>query len=124
MKPATEMLSRLVGDRRGNFGVMAAVLLPVLLGAGGISIDVTKMMMTKTRLQDAADSAALAAASALANNGYSVEKAKLLAMQFLTSQMKEGSSLGDEVAKAKVQELVSGTSIDIREIATVGTGKT
>lgn len=124
MKTTTEQLSRLARDRRGNFAAMTAILLPVLLGAGGISIDVTKMIMTKTRLQDAADSAALAAASALANKGYTVEKAKLLAIQFLAAQMREGSDLGDEVAKAKDAEITSGTSIDIREVATVGTGKT
>ncbi len=125
MKLATEkqgVLSRLIKDRRGNFGMMTALLLPVLLGAGGISIDLTQIMMTKSRLQDAADSAALAAASALANDKYAISDAKLLAMQFLKTQMQEGSDLDDEAAKAKL-ELLSNSEIDIQQIATVGTGK-
>lgn len=125
MKLATEkqgVLSRLIKDRRGNFGMMTALLLPVLLGAGGISIDLTQIMMTKSRLQDAADSAALAAASALANDKYAISDAKLLAMQFLKTQMQDGSDLDDEAAKAKL-ELLSNSEIDIQQIATVGTGK-
>lgn len=125
MKLATEkqgVLSRLIKDRRGNFGMMTALLLPVLLGAGGISIDLTQIMMTKSRLQDAADSAALAAASALANDKYTDADAKLLAMQFLKTQMQDGSDLDDEAAKEKL-ELLSNSEIDIKQIATVGTGK-
>ena len=41
MKLATEkqgVLSRLIKDRRGNFGMMTALLLPVLLGAGVVSV--------------------------------------------------------------------------------------
>ncbi|MFD1328111.1 vWA domain-containing protein [Mycoplana ramosa] len=104
MKLATEkqgVLSRLAKDRRGNFGMMTALLLPVLLGAGGISIDVTKMMMTKNRLQDAADSAALAAASALANDGYSIEAAKLLALRFIETQMRSGGNVDGDGTDTK-----------------------
>ncbi|MBD9373548.1 TadE/TadG family protein [Rhizobium sp. ARZ01] len=139
MKLATEkqgILSRLARDRRGNFGFMTAILLPVLLGAGGISIDVTKMMMVKTRLQDAVDSAALAAASALADNRDTnvseddkIKAAKLLALEFLQTQLNDGSLLGEEAATEEQKQeqklaLASATTIEIPPPVKSGTGKT
>lgn len=126
MKLATEkqgVLSRLARDRRGNFGMMTALLLPVLLGAGGISIDVTKMMMTKNRLQDAADAAALAAASALANDGYTIDAAKLLALRFIETQMRSGGNVDGEGTETKNPDSEEPSSfassvVDIQETAT------
>lgn len=128
MKLATEkqgLLTRLSKDRQGNFAFITALLLPVLLGAGGITIDVTKMIMNKSRLQDASDSAALAAASALANDGYSIEDAKLLALQLLKQQMAEGNSIDEDESGNDTDDPNSfdDTVIDIQQLATVGTGK-
>ena len=81
-------VSRLLRDRSGNFGMMTAILLPVLIGAGGIALDLTNMMMSKTQLQEAADSAALAASTALATGEAADEAAaEALARQFFTAQM-------------------------------------
>lgn len=55
------MLAGLFRDRSGNFGMMAAILLVPLIGAGGIAIDFANAVMTKSELQAAADAAALAA---------------------------------------------------------------
>ncbi|WJR69519.1 pilus assembly protein TadG-related protein [Neorhizobium sp. CSC1952] len=63
------LFSRLLRDRGGNFGVMTAAMLPVLLGVAGMAIDVTNAMQEKNRLQALADSATLAAASAMADTG-------------------------------------------------------
>ncbi len=110
--------------------MMTALLLPVLLGAGGISIDLTKMMMTKNRLQDASDSAALAAASALANDGMSIDDAKKLALEFLRTQMQNGGASSDEDPESPSQDgkedEASGytaSQVNIDETSTVGTGK-
>lgn len=132
MKSATEkqgVLSRLLKDRLGNFGMMTALLLPVLLGAGGISIDLTKMMMTKNRLQDASDSAALAAASALANDNMSIEDAKLLALEFLKTQMQSGGASpgdpdsADTGGQPEETNAYASSLVQIDETSTVGTGK-
>lgn len=66
-------------DKRGNFGVMTAILLPVLLGAAGIAIDVTRAMELKTSLQEQADAAMLSAATVLARKDYSHTEAKKIA---------------------------------------------
>ncbi len=53
--------------RGGNFAMMGALLLPLLIGAAGVGLDVTRLVLAKTELQDAVDIAALAASSGLAN---------------------------------------------------------
>lgn len=63
-----------------------ALLLPVLFGAAGLAVDYTSMSATRSALQDYADSAALAASAALANDGATEEKAKRLARSFFTDQ--------------------------------------
>jgi Flp pilus assembly protein TadG/uncharacterized protein YegL len=74
-------------DRGGNFGMMTAVAAPLLLAAGGVSIDMANMLMTKNQLQDATDAAALAAASALVSDEQpDIEAAKELARKFLKTQ--------------------------------------
>lgn len=120
------LIARLLGDRGGNFAMMTAIVCPIILAAGGVAIDLTKMVMTRTTLQDAADSAALAAASALANDSKSQAEAKLLAMQFLKTQMSGGVATDEasQAAKAKSdQEFQSGTDITITETALLGNGK-
>jgi len=69
---AVHALGSLRADQRGNVAVMMAFLLPILCGAMGIGFEVTNWYMQTRSMQNAADSAALAAA---ANNssGYNVE---------------------------------------------------
>ncbi len=74
-------------DRGGNFGMMAALAMPLILAAGGVAIDMAKMVTTKNQMQDAADAAALAAASALVSKEKpDIAKAKEIATNFLKAQ--------------------------------------
>jgi len=57
------MLSRFLGDRGGNFGVMTAILMVPLIGAAGLALDFSHALAVRTHLQGAADAAALAAVS-------------------------------------------------------------
>ncbi len=105
---ACKQMSRLLTDRSGNFGMMTAILLPVLIGAGGVALDLTNMMMSKTQLQEAADSAALAASTALATGEAADEAAaRKLAKDFFIAQM--GNYMGAEAAGA----LASTTNVNI-----------
>ncbi|MDX3927674.1 MAG: pilus assembly protein [Shinella sp.] len=103
-------LSRLMADRLGNFGMMTALVLPVLFGAGSLALDVTNMMMTKSRLQGAADSAALAAASAIANDNYTPDQARELALNFMKAQMGNG-------------DIASRTNVNITESTNADSSK-
>src|SRR5688500_16168355 len=80
-------------DRGGKFGMMTALIAPLLLAVGGVSVDVANMLMTKNQLQDATDAAALAAASALVSDARpDIEEAKAIARKFLKTQMAATSS--------------------------------
>jgi Flp pilus assembly protein TadG len=75
-------------DRGGNFAMMTAILLPVLIGSAGVAIDFSNMVLQKRQLQDASDSAALAAAAALSNvEGTTEAQAQALAKDFVAGQM-------------------------------------
>ncbi|MGO4352288.1 pilus assembly protein TadG-related protein [Rhizobium sp. RAF36] len=50
-------------DRRGNFGVMTAILMVPLLGAAGLAVDYSDQSELRTELMEAADAAALGAIS-------------------------------------------------------------
>lgn len=108
-------LSRLRKDRGGNFAIMAAVSVPLMLAAGGFAMDLTRMVLMRAELQDAVDSAALAAASALSNDKKSVADAKLIAMTFFKTQLSGSAAEGTD--------LTSTTKIDIVETAKAGTAK-
>lgn len=81
------LFDRLRRDRGGNFGIMTAILLPVLIGAAGVSIQVTDMLLSQRQLQEAADAAALATATALANKTIQPADAQAFARDFVAGQM-------------------------------------
>jgi Flp pilus assembly protein TadG len=110
------LLRRLAHDRGGNFGIMTAVLLPVLLGAAGMALDVTNAMERKGRIQGLADSAALAAATAMASSETSMTDAEAEAMaksyfigQALQDYEAEGASK-EEIAERKLA-LTAATAV-------------
>ncbi len=110
---AWQNFSRLLNDRSGNFGMMTAILLPVLLGAAGVALDLTNMMVSKTQLQEAADSAALAASTALASGEAADEAAaRELARQFFLGQA--SNTLGADAAST----LAGTLDIDIKTTTT------
>lgn len=118
-------VSRLLRDRAGNFGMMTALVFPVILAAGGVAMDLANMVMIKTELQDATDAAALAAASALANDGRSVAEAKEIALRFLKVQMTGGTTIDNEEGKTEAtkNDFDSVTAISVKETALSGAGK-
>ena len=73
-------LGSLLADQRGSTAVIMGILLPILVGALGIGFEVSNWYMQKRAMQNAADSAVIAAAT---NNGsnYDVE-AKSVAAQY------------------------------------------
>ncbi|KRB51834.1 pilus assembly protein TadG [Rhizobium sp. Root708] len=80
-------VSRLLNERDGNFAMVSAILLPVMLGAGALAIDITNTAMAKHQLQEASDSAALATASALADGKVTTSTAADFAKDFIAGQM-------------------------------------
>ncbi len=106
---------RFLKDRSGNFGVMTALLLPVSLAAAGVAMDLTKLVQVKGALQDAADSAALAAATGMSGKGLTDAEAIALAKQFMAAQTANSVApsadelgLTEEEMQAKLEEAAVG----------------
>ncbi len=112
---------RLFSDRSGNFTVMTALLLPVGLGIAGLAIDTTSMVASKAALQNAADSAALAAATGLASGELDLAGARALATKFVAGQMSNHST--SSTSTGNPFDFSSCTTVDASEAATVGTAK-
>jgi Flp pilus assembly protein TadG/uncharacterized protein YegL len=79
--------ARFAKSRDGNFGLMTAVLLPILLGSAGVALDFSNAMQIKSKMQGLADAAALAAASSMAQKNMSETDAQELATDYLAGQI-------------------------------------
>lgn len=105
------LLSRLVDlfkNRSGNFGILTAVALPMLLACGGVAVDLTNEALAHNELQAATDAAALATASALVAATATTSTAQSLAADFVAGQMSNYSSTTDTAAiKAATKATVS-----------------
>lgn len=99
------VISRLWGDRAGNFGITTALIIPVVAATAGVAIDYNRMVQVRAALQDSADSAVLSAANALAKNNNMTDEAALeLARKFMKAQFfnvvaDAGKDKSDEPAK-------------------------
>lgn len=82
---------RFLADTSGNFGMMTAILLPVLLGVAGAGLELANVMQAKADMQNTADSAALAAATEarLKKGELSDEQLKQIAKAFIAAQMEK-----------------------------------
>jgi Flp pilus assembly protein TadG/uncharacterized protein YegL len=120
MKTWTQF-ARLMKDRAGNFGIMTAVAIPVLMGAAGVAIDLTRVIEEKTHLQAAADAATLAAASAMSEEGSMSEtEAEKLIMDFYIAQAAQTINTSDMTEEEKAAAL-EALKLNTEAMATVTT---
>lgn len=89
--------SSIVSDRTGNFGLMTALILPMLVGGAGLAIDTANLMVSKRQLQDATDAAALAVSGAMAN-GSDTAAGQKMGKDFLAGQLANYMSTTDTTA--------------------------
>jgi Flp pilus assembly protein TadG/uncharacterized protein YegL len=120
------IFKRLAAERSGNFGMMTAIMLPVLLGAAGFAVDFSNAMQVKSSLQGIADSASLAAASAMAQDGYTKAQAEELAKNFFVSQiiadgMSDATTTSEKAAAAA--KIRAGTTATAKENTASGSAK-
>lgn len=79
-------MNRLIGDRGGAIAPTLALSLFALIAAGGIAFDYARMASLDTELQNAADQAALAAASQLDGNEGACERAVAAARNMIANR--------------------------------------
>src|SRR5690242_2977058 len=109
------ILERMLQDRSGNFGIMTALLLPVLVGAAGISVDLTNAMQARSSMQGLADAAALAAASAMADKGISQASAEAYAKSMLASQVIGMTGDTGQDADDLADDIKDNTGVNVSE---------
>lgn len=113
-------IKRLAGDKTGNFAITTAFVIPVLIGVVGMAIDTASLLMFKNKLQVAADTATLAAASSLASKAKTAQDAKALSLQFLYGQINAGKTAENA---STYPEAVAEPAVSITESAYNVTGK-
>lgn len=114
---------RIARDRGGNFGMITAILLPVLLGTAGFAVDFSNAMQIKNSLQGIADSAALAAAAGMSQDKLTKAQAEDLAEDFLISQLLADGIVdgGSDAEKAAFeQKMRDATTITATETPVSG----
>ncbi|MFS8044595.1 vWA domain-containing protein [Rhizobium sp. BR 314] len=104
---------KLLRNSSGNFGILTAVAIPVLVAAGGVGIDIANMSLSRSQLQEATDAAALGTATALANGSATTANAKDLANKLVLGQMSNylsGDAGASDALKAGTSTAVTSTS--------------
>lgn len=93
------MISRLkkfFRDVGGNIAMFTAVLAPALFGTAGITLDYVAMYNQSTKLQDAADSAALASVKEVGLAGSASDKIQAIAKSYATATFYGGDATKDD----------------------------
>ncbi len=103
--PLKSVARRFARDDRGNFGILAAVLIPVVLAAVATSMDISKLLSDKSKLASALDAASLATASALTNGDITASDAQNFAVRIAAGQI--SSTLSDAQVKELKASLVA-----------------
>lgn len=83
MRVPVLLTSRLLKCKRGNFGIMAAILIPVMLGAAGLAVDYVNMSRAKSELQNMVDASVLA----VSKKSSQVADPKVAFRQILNAQL-------------------------------------
>jgi Flp pilus assembly protein TadG/uncharacterized protein YegL len=92
----TSKFRKILCNENGNFALMTAIAVPLLFLAGSFAVDTTNALSMKVRLQNAADSAALATAARLSEEeNLTEEQAKAFALKFVNGQVEEDFSAFD-----------------------------
>jgi Flp pilus assembly protein TadG len=104
-------------DRNGNFGMMTAILLPLLIGVAGMAMDTLNLSLSRSQLQDAADGAALAVSAALADGTADATSGQTLGKNFVSGQVANYMSASEAAAVKNATNVAITTT-------TSGTGKT
>lgn len=93
LKAGARLVAAIAGDRRGNVAIMAAMAMPVLIGSMGLGAEAASWYGGKRALQNAADSAAIAAATNGKPETYAAE-ARAVAAQYGYIDGRDGVVVG------------------------------
>lgn len=95
-------------DKSGNFGILTALLMVPLIGAGGLAVDFAHALSIRTQLQAAADAAAV---GAVAQSSPAMKQAQTMTGDGVISS---GSTDAQELFRAQVAGEATGFPIDVK----------
>lgn len=84
-----QLAGRFLKNRGGNFASIFAIIAPVFLGVAGGAVDLVVFNRQEAKMQDAADSAVLAATREASLQDWGAEKASAVANAYLTAALEE-----------------------------------
>lgn len=111
---AAKRLRELRSDRRGAVAVYAAFISAAALGGGVLALDVGRMVALRAQMQNAADAAALSAATQLTGQPGSIARAQNLAQQGLLNE----TALSDNPGAFTIQSITFFRQVDPTRIVT------
>lgn len=110
-------------NRAGNLAIMAAIVLPVMLGTAGVALDVTRALSVKNKLQVVADAAALATASEMADRDMTEAEAVAYAKSYFAGQAQQIDAPAQETpAQTEARNAAIKDSLSVHTSATSGSG--
>jgi hypothetical protein len=104
-------LSKFARDRGGNIALISAIAACVLVGGGAMSLDFVSGAMVRQNLQNAADGAALAAATELALRSTSESTIDAVVEGYARNNVAENTEL--TVIESAIIDNRSGVSVDL-----------
>jgi Flp pilus assembly protein TadG len=108
-----------LADRRGNAAVLVGLALLVMIGAAGVSIDLGRGYIAKTKLQTSLDSAGLAAGSEVGPNSTALQ-VRDQSRKYLDANF-SGDTIGANITNFTVGLRSSNTIIDLNATAQLPT---
>ena len=109
------------GNQRGSVLVWLALMIFVLLGFVGLGVDVGKAVATKTQLQNAADAAALAAASAIDSTSGNIVPGEAIARAQIMAANNQAFEDGPTPVVVDAGDVVVSTGANGKQQVTVTT---
>ena len=103
---------RLLRDRHGNFAIVTAIALPMLLGVVSMAIDIGSIVDVHNDLQAAVDSASLAAAASMSSGKTDTTSVQAYTKAFLAGQM------ANYLTAAELTELKAGMAVTATQTIT------
>ena len=98
--------------QRGSILALSAIAMLSILLAAGLGVDISRFYLAKNELQNAADAAALAAASALNSSPSGISGAKARALQEMNKYNFNNSTVTVQEADVRFSVNLEGTYVD------------
>ena len=118
-------MQRLIRSQRGAYLVIVSLLLVVLIGFGALALDLGRLFILRSEMQNAADAAALAAARELGREAGAQGRAILAARDEIAKLIKKHLGVGGETVDGLIAQREDRDDVELlSDIETDGSEET